>query len=129
WGSPERPGSGRGDRASRRGSLHRPAEIADEEEMGELLRDAGERLEIVERVLAPLRVSRAQTGCGDLLDECCLSPGGGEDRAQVARVDPVASEPRASRSDVGLALAVDPLASFVPRHDEPELLELADEVG
>ncbi len=74
-GSPGRRGSGRGDRASSCGPLHCPAQLADDQEMRELLGDARERLEVVERVLATLRVARPQARRDELLDERRLPPG------------------------------------------------------
>src|SRR5262249_43672879 len=58
-----------------------------------------------------------------------LTPGGGAERAQVSRVDAVARDLRTGESDVGLALAVQPLAADDPRREQAELLQLSREVG
>ena len=52
----------------------------------------GERLEVVERALAALRVARAQAGRDELLDERRLAPRRSEERPQVACVDAEACE-------------------------------------
>ena len=96
-----------------------------EEEMRQLLCDARERLEVVERVLAALRVARAEAGRDELLDERRLPSGRGEERAQMPRVDAEPREAGARGGDVGLALAVQALAGLGARDDEPVLLELA----
>ena len=110
------------------GALHGRPEVADEEEVRELLGDARERLEVVERVLPALGVARAQSRCDELLDECCLAPRARQERPEMPRVDAEPSEPRACGGDVGLALAVEALAALRARDDEPELLELAHDV-
>ena len=105
------------------------AQVAQEEQVRELLRDACERLEVVERALAALGVPRPQAGCDELLDERRLPSGRGQERPQVACVDAEAGEPGARRGDVRLALAEEVLAGLDARDDDAELLELADEVG
>ena len=104
-------------------------QVADEQEVRELLGDSRERLQVVERVLAPLGVARAQAGRDELLDERRLAPRCRQDSAQVTRVDAEARESRAGRDDVRLALAIETLPALGARHDEAVLLQLVHEVG
>ena len=59
--------------------------------MRELLRDARQPFEIVERGLPALGVARAQARSDELLDERCLPTGSGEERPEVSSVDAEAS--------------------------------------
>ena len=97
--------------------------------MRQLLRDARERLEIVESALAALGVARAKPRRDELLDEARLAARGGEEGAQMACVDPEAGEPRAGGGDVGLRLPVEMLACLDARLQHAVLLELADELA
>ena len=79
-------------------------------------------------VLAPLGVARAQARRDELLDERGLPPA---PVRNVRRWRPSIPK-RASRArcgDVRIALAVDALSAFGARDEQPELVELAHEVG
>src|SRR5206468_10783522 len=101
---------------------------AKEEALRQVLGYPRQRLEVFESALPTLRVSRAEAGDHQLLDERRLPRRGREERSQVAGVDPEARESRARRGDVHLALAVQPLASLGAGDDDSEVLELAHEV-
>ena len=110
------------------GSATQP-HVAPEEELRELLRELGERLQVLEPGLAALGVARAERRRDELLEQRRLPVGGGAERAQVAGVDAEAREPPARRGDLRVALAVEALAALEPRLQQPELLELAREVA
>ena len=97
--------------------------------MRELLRDARERFEVVERSLSALGIARAESWRDELLDERRLAPGGRQDRAQMPRIDAEAREPRRGRGDVGLAFAIEVVTALDARDDDSELLELAQKLG
>src|SRR3970282_396956 len=104
------------------------AQIAQEQELRELLRDSSEGLEVLEGGLAAFRVVRPQSRDHKLRDEAGLAAGGGEDRAEVAGVDAEAGESRRRGRDVRLALPVQPVAVLDARDDDAVLLESAQEV-
>ena len=104
------------------------AQVANEEQVRELLRDARQPLEIIERVLPALGIARAQARSDELLDERRLPTGSGEECPEVSRVDAEARQPRTGGSDVRLVLAVEALAAFDARDDQAELFELAYEL-
>ena len=104
------------------------AQVAHEEELRQLLREAGEGAEILERGLAPLRRPGAQRRRDELLDERGLAVGGVAEGAQMARADAEADEARADERNLRVGLDVAPLAGDRPRRDEPVLLELAGEL-
>ena len=78
---------------------------APEEELRELLRERGERLEVLEPGRAALGVGRAERRRDDLLQEARRrGPRAGPERPQVARLDAVARQARAGLDDVHVAL-------------------------
>ena len=74
-------------------------------------------------------VARAERGRDDLLQQRRLAPGSGPEGAQVPRVDPVSRDLGARERDVGVALAVEPLATLDARCEQAEVLELPRELG
>ena len=107
--------------------LREQAQLAPEEEPRELLRRLGERLQVVEAGLAPLGVARAERGRDELLEQAGLAPGRVPEGAEVPGVDPVLGEPAAGGGDLGVALAVEPLAALDARREQAVLLERARE--
>src|SRR4029079_12699270 len=59
--------------------------------------------------------------------EAGFAPGRVPESPQVSGVDPVLRQPPAGRGDLGVALAVEVLATFDPRREQPVLLEGARE--
>ena len=94
-GSRGRHGSGRGGRALT-GRATTP-QVARAAAAARAPAPRRQRLEIVERRLAPLRVARAKARRDELLEQRRLPAGGGAEGAQVARVDPVARDAGAAR--------------------------------
>ena len=111
------PGSGKS-ATSRTSALqvdggHWPASLrtfAREEELGQLLRGLGERLQVLDPGPAPFRVPRAERRRDDRLEQRRLAVGRGAERAQVARRDPEARERVAGDRDVDVRLRVDALS-------------------
>ena len=62
-----------------------------------------------------LGVARAERRRDELLEQAGLAAGRVRERAQVAGVDPELRQPAAGGGDVGVALAVEPLAALDPR--------------
>ena len=91
------------------------AQLAPEEQLRELLRRVGERLQVFEARLAPLGIARAECRCDELLEQAGLAAGRVLEGAEMAGVDPELREPAAGGGDVGVALAVEPLAALDPR--------------
>ena len=116
-------------RDRRPSALDEQSQIAQEEQLVQLAGDGRECLEVVEGGLAPLWMARSEGRRDELLEQRGLPTGGGAERTQVACVDPVPGDARARGRDVRLALAVEPLARLDPRCQEPELLQLARELG
>src|SRR2546423_8960470 len=101
-----------------------PTDVAREEELGQLVRGLGERLEILEARAPALGVPRAERGRDERLEQPRLPVGGGAERTQVARGDSEARERLARLRDVGVRLRVEALAALDPRLEQAELLEL-----
>src|SRR4051812_24173409 len=110
---------------STRGEL---AQVTDEEQLRELLREARERAQILERRLPSLRRACAQGRGDELLDERGLAVGRVAEDTQVPCADAEAHEPRADERHLGVGLGVAALACDRARRDESVLLELAGEL-
>ena len=108
-------------------ALREESQLAPEEEPRELLRRLRERLEVVEAGLPALGVARTERRCDELFEEAGLAPGRVPERPQVPGVDPVLREPAAGRGDLGVALAVEVLATLDPRREQSVFLEGARE--
>src|SRR5436190_2959756 len=100
------------------------AEVAPEEQLGELLRYLGEGLELLDAGLAPLRIARAQRGRHELVQQSGLPVGRRAERAQVACGQPVARELGACDRDLDVPGLVMTVAPFAPRLEQAELLQL-----
>ena len=105
----------RGAEVTRSLPLGEDAQLAPEEEPRELLRGLGERLQVLEPGLAPLGVARPQRRRDELLEQARLAAGRVAERAQVPGVDAVLGELPAGGRDLGVALAVEPLAALDAR--------------
>ena len=97
--------------------------------MRELLRDARERLEVVQRALTALGVARAKARSDELLDERRLPAGGGQERSEMPCVDPEPCDPRARGRDLGLRLAIQMLPGLVRGTTTPYSSSWRDEVA
>ena len=88
-----------------------------------------EVLERLHRLLAPLRIARAQRRRQDLLEQVGLAVGGGAEDAEVAPADAVAGElgDRSHDLPLGVVVVAAPVAQLALDH--PVLLELGDELG
>src|SRR5437764_10961320 len=75
-------------------------QIAHEQEVRKLARQLGQRLELLQAGLAPLRIVRAQGRGHDLLEQARLALDGRAERLQVAGGDAVAGEPLADDHDL-----------------------------
>src|SRR5947199_3629686 len=105
------------------------AEVAPEEQLGELLRELGEGLELLDAGLPPLGVVRAERRSDELVQQPRLAIGSCPEGAQMARGQPVARELGAGDRDLHVPGLVVPLAPFPPRLEQAELLQLAGELG
>src|SRR5919197_2167965 len=110
-------------------SLCDAPQVADEQQVLEVRGDGGEVLERLDRLLAPVRVPRAQGRREDLLQQRRLALGRGLEHAQVAAGDAVAGELGHRAHDLALGLVVVAGAAADLPLDDPEVLELADEPG
>ena len=89
----------------------------------------GEVLERLDRLLAPLRVARAQRRREDLLQQVGLAVGRGAEHAQVAPADAVARELGHRGDDLALGLVEVAHAAAHLALDDAVLFELAHELG
>ena len=96
--------------ATGRRLIDQTADVAAQEQVRELFGALREPLEIAERFLPALGVSRAQGRRDHRLEQAAFSVGCRAEGAQVARVDPEPREGLAGRGNIRLALGVDPLA-------------------
>src|SRR3954452_2574767 len=103
------------------------AQVADQQQVLEVRRDRREVLERLDRLLAALRVPRAQRRGEDLLQERRLPVGRGPERAQVAPADAVAGEFGHGADDLALGLVVVLRPGAVLALDDAVVLELGDE--
>ncbi len=72
--------------------------------------------------------ARAQRRAEDLLDQGRLAVGGGAEDAEVAAVDAEAGELGRGADDLEVGLIEVLLTVLLARMDDPELLELADQL-
>src|SRR5436190_11770822 len=98
------------------------AEVAPEEQLGELLRHLGEVLKLLDAGLASLRVARAQRRRHELVQQSGFPVGRRAEGAQVAGGEPVARELGTCNCDLDVPGLVVPLASLAPRLQQAELL-------
>src|SRR5215471_21069601 len=98
------------------------ADVAPEEQVGEILGALREPLQVTERRLPSFRVPRPQCRPDHCLEQIALPVGGRTERAQVTGVDPEAPERLAGSCDVGIALDIDALPLLHPGLEQPELL-------
>src|SRR6266550_3872690 len=78
--------------------------------------------------MAPLGISRSERGSDDLFEETRFAVGARAEAAQIARADAVAGQPKASADDLDVALWIDPLAVLDAWLENPEVLQLPDEL-
>ena len=83
--------------------------------LGELDRDARERLELLESRSASLEVARPEPRGDELLEQCGLTSGGGTERAQVPRIEPVTRETTARSCDLDVARRLEEYDLVSPR--------------
>src|SRR3954470_3258047 len=102
-------------------------QIPDQQQVLEVCRHRREVLERLDRLLAALRVARAQRRGEDLLQQRRLPVGGGPERAQVAPADAVAGEFGHGADDLALGLVVVLRPGAVLALDDAVVLELGDE--
>src|SRR5262249_2989561 len=105
--------------------IDQAADVAAQQQVGELLGALREPLEVTESLLPALGVPRAQGRRDHRLEQAALAVGCGTEGAEVARVDPELRKRFAGGGDVSLALRVDPLAFVDTRFEQTELLEPA----
>src|SRR5262249_4128561 len=98
-------------------------------ELGELLCEPGQSLEVLEAGLPSLRVARPEGRRDDSLEQPAFAVGGRSECPQVARRDAVARQLSARERDLRVGFAVELLAAVRSRGQETEVLELADELG
>jgi hypothetical protein len=72
-------------------------------------------LQVLEAGLAALGVARAKRRRDELFEQARLAPGRVLEGAQMAGVDPELGQPATGGRDVGVAFAVEPLASLEAR--------------
>src|SRR5207344_2475362 len=127
-GSPGRRGSSPSASPSRL-ARREVTEIAPEEQLRELLRQLGQRLELLDAGLPSLGVAGAQRRRHELVQQAGLAVCGGAERPQVPRRDAVAGELGARDSDVDVRRRIVLLAALAARVEQTVLLELARQVG
>src|ERR671926_1752765 len=82
------------------------AQVPDEQQVLEVGRDRGEVLERLDRLLATVRVARAERRGEDLLEQRRLAVGRGAEHAQVAAADAEARELGHRADDLLLGVVV-----------------------
>src|SRR5436190_5160324 len=100
------------------------AQVSHEQQVLEVRGDRREVLQRLERLLAALRVPRAQRRREDLLQQRRLAVGRGAQHAQVAPADAVAGELRDRADDLALGLVVVLRAGADLALDDAEVLQL-----
>src|SRR3954452_14792902 len=103
------------------------AQVADQQQVLEVRRDRREVLERLDRLLAPLRVPRAQRRREDLLQERRLAVGRRAEHAQVASADAVARQLGHRAHDLALGLVEVRHAGALLALDDAVLLQLLDQ--
>jgi len=103
------------------------ADGSPEEELGELLRERRERLEVFEARAVTIGIVRAELRRDDLLELRRLLLGTGLEGPQVPGLDPVARELEARGDDVRVTFRVAPPSPLLPRLEQPVVLEVAHE--
>src|SRR5439155_25182376 len=104
-------------------------EITPEEELRELSREFGKRLEIVEGSLTALWAARAQDRRQHLLEQARLPIRGRPERLQMARRDSELDKARTERRDLDVGLRVAARAVHGARLEQTEGLELAGQLA
>ena len=92
--------------------------------LSKLDRNARKRLELLQSRSASLEVARPEPRGDELLEQGGLATGGGAERPQVPRVEPVTREAAARGRDLDVALLVYPLAGLDPGRHEVVFLSL-----
>src|SRR6202042_2761363 len=105
------------------------AQVADEEQMLEVGGDRGEILQRIDRLLAPLGITRAQRRGQDVLEQLRLAVGRAAEHPQVAATHAVARELGYGPDDLALGLVVVLDPGAVLALDDAELDELTHELG
>src|SRR5207245_5817065 len=95
------------------------------QKLGQILRELGEGLEILQPGLTPLEVTRAQSRGDDGLEQPGLAVGRRPERAQVSRRGAELPEPLADDRHVDVALRIVLRAALDARGDQSVLLQLA----
>ena len=90
--------------------------------------DGGEALEVLDRLLAPRLAARAQAGAEQLLEQRGLAVGRGAKDPQVAPADAELRELGRGADDLEVGLVVGLATVAALGGDDPELLQLAQEL-